>query len=486
MSTRDVPPNDLKAERSALACMLIDSSENGRYRDAVLSRLRPEMFYSDVYGAVFRACAEISAAGRSVDAVTVANQLEKERTAEDYDGGPLALFSDIMEAVPFAAHAESYCQIIADKWQRRVLTQELENAIRRAHDPGVSPSEIIGPNLAEAPDVGLPRYSIADLEERFPDLDSIVIDGWVRRASVMNLVSGSKIGKTWLTYVIGLSVAAGWDLFGMRTERSRVLFVDNELKPAEIGWRLQSVADAMGMPRQWWQDTIEVMPLRGNLRSIDQIEPELCRGGRGFGLIILDALYRMLPDGVSENDNAAIARVFNIEDRIARRTGAAILNVHHASKGEQSGKAVTDVGAGAGAQSRAVDCHVVLRPHEDPDRVVMESVARSFSPQPARVLRWEFPLWVLDEESDPEAVKGLRSPAESKRCAEDNALRDRILTLLRSDGPCTARQLRGKVGTGQDRLERILGQLVSDERLATKFIAIRGNECLQYSNSDVV
>ena len=67
-----------------------------------------------------------------------------------------------------------------------------------------------------------------------------------------------------------------------------------------------------------------------------------------YDLIIIDALYRILPEGTSENDNAQITRVFNKLDNIAKKNDCAVINIHHSSKGNQGDKAVTDVGAGAG------------------------------------------------------------------------------------------------------------------------------------------
>ncbi len=67
--------------------------------------------------------------------------------------------------------------------------------------------------------------------------------------------------------------------------------------------------------------------------------------------------------------------------------------IHHASKGNQSDKATTDVGAGAGAQSRAVDTHLVLRPHEEDDAIVLDAAVRSWPPVQSRALRWTFPVW---------------------------------------------------------------------------------------------
>ncbi|MGI6417616.1 MAG: hypothetical protein ACOX1P_18335 [Thermoguttaceae bacterium] len=61
---------------------------------------------------------------------------------------------------------------------------------------------------------------------------------------------------------------------------------------------------------------------------------------------------------ISENDNAAIMSLYNVIDGYAARLNTAWVNVHHASKGDQSGKGTTDVGSGAGAQSRAADTHL--------------------------------------------------------------------------------------------------------------------------------
>src|SRR5690606_14857306 len=82
-----------------------------------------------------------------------------------------------------------------------------------------------------------------------------------------------------------------------------------------------------------------------------------------------------------------------------------------ASKGNQSDKSVTDVGAGAGAQSRATDTHLVLRPHEEDDVVVMEGAARSWPPLEPMCLRWSVPVWTPDDSLDPTSLQ-RRAPKQ--------------------------------------------------------------------------
>ena len=153
-------------------------------------------------------------------------------------------------------------------------------------------------------------------------------------------------------------------------------------------------------------EQIYVHPLRGQLRDIlamaayfDAIEP------RHYSAIILDAMYRFMPAGTDENDNGAMAGIYNRLDAYAERLGCCFIAIHHTTKGNQSAKSVTDVGAGAGSQSRAADAHLVLRPHEEPGAVVLEAVVRSWAPVTPIALRWEFPVWRPAPELDPAALR---------------------------------------------------------------------------------
>ena len=185
-----------------------------------------------------------------------------------------------------------------------------------------------------------------------------------------------------------------------------MLIVDNELHPETSASRIPAVANANSITLDAYADHVFVMNLRGELVSLpelaitlDSIEP-----GR-FKLIILDAFYRFLPPGVDENDNGAMAQLYNLLDRVAAKLKCAFVCIHHASKGSQSAKAVTDVGSGAGSMSRAADCHVILRHHEESNVVVMEVATRSWPPPQPLCLRWEFPVFTPDDTLDPALLR---------------------------------------------------------------------------------
>jgi hypothetical protein len=127
-----------------------------------------------------------------------------------------------------------------------------------------------------------------------------------------------------------------------------------------------------------------------------------------YKLIVLDAFYRFMPKDTDENDNGSMSQIYNHLDSLAARLGCAFALIHHSSKGNQSGKTVTDVGAGAGSQSRATDTHLVLRQHEQNDVAVLDAAVRSWPPLLPRCVRWTFPVWAPDDSLDPAELRPER------------------------------------------------------------------------------
>ena len=152
-------------------------------------------------------------------------------------------------------------------------------------------------------------------------------------------------------------------------------------------------------------------PVRGVNPDFGAIGRFLRKQSTAYSLIAVDAKYRTLPPGKSENDNAFETELYNEIDRWAH---AKIL-VHHSSKGGQGEKRVTDVGSGAGAQSRAADCHLILREHAEEDAVVLEAAVRSFAPVEPLPLRWQWPLWHPDDGLDSRLLRARPATKRSPR-----------------------------------------------------------------------
>lgn len=252
--------------------------------------------------------------------------------------------------------------------------------------------------------------SLADLTARYTDLRQPVIHGLLRQGETMNVISAPKIGKSWLVIDLALAIATGrtWmDTFA--AERGNVLIIDNELHGETSANRIPKVAAARRIPLEDVGRRLFVQNLRGQLLDIFSLGAYFRSLERGrFKVIILDAFYRFMPVDTDENDNGAMAHVYNRLDRYADDLDCCFVLIHHTSKGNQSGKTITDVGAGAGSQSRATDTHLVLRPHEEEDAVVLDAAVRSWPPVQARCLRWTFPVWTPTDDLDPALLRSER------------------------------------------------------------------------------
>lgn len=262
---------------------------------------------------------------------------------------------------------------------------------------------------------------------KFPEMLPEVIAGLLRTGETGNLISASKRGKTHLAIYIALCICTGRRIFDrFRVSKpGLVLYIDAELHKNTLAKRILTVAQAMGLAPEDYADKLHVVSLRGSRTDINSLGKLFSIIERGtYAAVFLDALYRLIPGGVDENSNSEMTLIFNTIDKYAEQLGAAIIVVHHSSKGAQGHKSVTDVGAGAGAMSRATDTHIVLRDHEEPDAVVLEAACRSFRAPEPMVLGWDFPLWVHRPDLDPNdlkqpgkrrrAVKGEEPEAEEK------------------------------------------------------------------------
>ena len=262
--------------------------------------------------------------------------------------------------------------------------------------------------------VEMQPMTVRDLVGSYPQLRRPIIHGLLREGETMNIIASPKTGKSWLVTDLALSIATGRDWLGrFRCERGHVLILDNELHGETSAHRIPKVAVSRQVPVDAYADRVWVQNLRGYLQDVFTLGAyfESLQPGQ-FKVIILDAFYRFMPRDMDENDNGTMASLYNHIDRYADRLGCSFVLIHHTTKGNQSSKSVTDVGAGAGSQSRATDTHMILRPHEEEDAVVLDAAVRSWPPVSPCCLRWSFPVWSTADDLDPVQ---LRSESSKKR-----------------------------------------------------------------------
>ena len=112
-----LPPQSLEAEQSVLGAILID-------RDVVVEVaefLRPEDFYRQAHGIVYRAILDLFERREPIDIVTVAEVLER---GDELDAiGGRAYLSTLSNQTPTAVHAVQYARIVERKAVLRNLIQ---------------------------------------------------------------------------------------------------------------------------------------------------------------------------------------------------------------------------------------------------------------------------------------------------------------------------------------------------------------------------
>ena len=280
---------------------------------------------------------------------------------------------------------------------------------------------------------------LGTLKRRFPEMRPVLIDGFLRIGETMNIIAAPKTGKSWLVTQLCVCVASGTDWFGHVCTPGRVLIIDNELHEETSANRIPLVVEAMrranpSLPNV--DDMIDVWNLRGKWKSIADLSAWLPRFKEaGYRMIVIDAFYRALPKDTDENDNGSIASIYNLIDTFAKQVGCSFVLIHHTSKGNQSQKSITDVGAGAGSQSRAADTHLILREHKDDGFLVLEAVVRSFPRQEPIVLQKAFPLMLPDYERNPEDLAGKSEVGVKKDDPPPAEIAKRLAELVEPDHP---------------------------------------------------
>lgn len=296
------------------------------------------------------------------------------------------------------------------------------------------------------------RNTIMPLEylvEKYPAQKEPLVEGLLRCGQTMNIIAATKMGKSWLAAGLAFAVAHGIDFLGMHCRKGRVLLIDYELQQSDLSSRLKRIAKDMNVGL----DNIDVLPLRGSPKSITEIVKESQEFKGTYALIILDTLSRSLPAGTSENENGAMVAVYSQIDAVAETTGAAVVIIHHSTKGSQADKSLVDIGSGASAIARSVDTHCIVRPHAEEDHAILEAICRSFkSPEPITI-RWEYPLWHLST-LGPKVKEQQTSRERKQKSSDDEALAE-VLALI-ADKKIQRSVIAAQCPYGSTKLTRIL------------------------------
>ena len=356
-----------------------------------------------------------SAANRQQDAA------KKQRTVVDVEAGGRndVIFryaaSQCGLAVPIEVTLEAALKL-NETFKPPLDPAEVAKTVRSAYSYEPNEKTIYGDARPEVDENGeyIPRLP-AELTREFllnpPPKKKPIIMNYLREGEAMLLSGNPKAGKSFLIVQLAIAVATGSKWIGITCQKKPVLYIDGELSPEMTGERIRDIREKMGV--NYLPEDLHIINTKKEDVTLRDVADDFVHGVRKEEVVIIDPLYMFLNS--DENDNSQMKKEMEQIKRISA-TGAAVIVVHHMSKGIQSGKMSIDRASGAGVLGRFFDSILTLnllnKEPSDPARPErVEADTRSFQ-QPRPVNLWFDGFHTVDSSEDL-AGRDLNDPKKS-------------------------------------------------------------------------
>lgn len=322
MAKEIIPPQNVDAEQSLLAAVLLDKDTMSKVADVV----RPEDFYDDRHGLIFGAMLDLYNGHKPVDIVTVTDLLSSNGKLEQVGGA--SKLAAVTTGTLSAAHAGQYAEIVANKATLRRLIaaannitelgfatemkldevldraeQTLFNVSRRHQkNPFIEVKDVLSDAFERIDHLHENRGELRGIPTGFHDLDHMLYG--LQPADLVIVAARPSIGKTSFVLNIALNAAKkGHHRIGVFSlEMSKEQLIDR-LLAMESGidaWKLRTgnlaaedfnkLSEAMGVLADapiFIDDSafVNVMEIRTKARRL--------KAEKGLDMIILDHLQLM-------------------------------------------------------------------------------------------------------------------------------------------------------------------------------------------------
>ncbi len=216
--TARVPPHNLRAEESVLGAMLLSREAIAE----VVENLDPDHFYRPAHGHLYDAIMGLYGAGEPVDAVTVAEELQRAGLLEEL-GGP-SLLLDLQATTPAISNAGHYAKIVEEHALLRRLISVSNEIAESAYEV---PDDVIKAiDEAEAKMFEVAQKRVTNTTAEIKDLLSATIDRLEMLYERGDAITGTTTGYLDLDnmlaglqpsafYVIGARPAMGKTAFAL-------------------------------------------------------------------------------------------------------------------------------------------------------------------------------------------------------------------------------------------------------------------------------
>ncbi len=222
-----VPPSNLRAEESVLGAMLLSREAIAE----VVETLDPDHFYKPAHGHLYDAVMGLYGAGQPVDAVTVAEELQRAGLLEEI-GGP-SLLLDLQASTPAISNAAHYAKIVEEHALLRRLISVSNEIAEMAY--GVPDDVIKAIDEAESRMFEVAQRRVTNTTAQIKDLLSANLDRLETLYERGDAITGVSTGYLDLDQMLaGLQPNALY-VIGARPAMGKALGLDTPL-PTPGGW----------------------------------------------------------------------------------------------------------------------------------------------------------------------------------------------------------------------------------------------------------
>jgi hypothetical protein len=231
----------IAAEQALLGGLLLDPRDWSKVADLV----RADDFARSDHRLIFEAIATLAREGRAVDHVTVAELLERDHQLDA--AGGLAYLSAVSRDTPTAQNVTSYARVVRDRAVHRRLTEALSDASGSGELTEHLERELVRlkSGTPAAPVDPLPMEPVSQWSARpAPAPRDWVIEGLVPARRLTSFLADGGLGKTTIAVQVGVHVAAGRALYGLKVNGGPVLGIFCEDEPEELQRRVTAACAA--------------------------------------------------------------------------------------------------------------------------------------------------------------------------------------------------------------------------------------------------
>jgi AAA domain-containing protein/DnaB helicase-like protein/helix-turn-helix protein len=417
-TTLPSPPQNIEAEESVLAAMLLGSEAIERAR----ALLAPADFFRAGHAKVFAALLAISDRGERADSITLAAEL---RSREDLAVvGGAAGIARILEFATTTANLEEHARLIRAAARRRDVRDVALAVLEKCGDPAASDEGLRGALdrgldalNASSPSAGgrfteaaIGACDLAALD--IPKPRSLIGDGVLVAGGFAILYGKPGLGKSWLALGVARSLARGESWMGLATapEGVRVGVLQLELGAFAMKARLHT----LGIGQHERDESVRVV-CRPRLRGVvdlfrqsgDLTALRQWIADAQLDVLIIDALSRA--HTANENKAEELGQVLAALDAIRHETGCALLLVHHEPKERDGSRPDNHLDALRGTSRLQSDPTLLVRVYQSRGLRCLTFAKVSEGPTPGDV--W----FRIGEDGQPEAIESPDARGDKNR-----------------------------------------------------------------------